>query len=288
MGLSSKQVSSDGQDWNQTLLQAQTLELPKAPPPMRRQQQQQQNQQSDPLNCPRCDSTNTKFCYYNNYNKLQPRHFCRACKRHWTKGGTLRNVPVGGGRKKKRIKKSNSAASASTSTSASAATTTTSTTHMAIQAQQQRQNLPLLGDQKCISEIFYQALIRSPSSIPHQNLINSSNSNLHLGSTLPLPLDQSLHFPFSSSGSFNTNPSSISTSFQSSNVYNFTEEFKSIEEPTITSIMANTSTSTTQPWQIPATTSCGMDMPSYWNWDDIDNFASTDLNLSWDDHDVKP
>ncbi|KAG0496903.1 hypothetical protein HPP92_001594 [Vanilla planifolia] len=58
------------------------------------------------LKCPRCDSTNTKFCYYNNYSLAQPRHFCKACKRYWTRGGTLRNVPVGGGcRKNKRHKK---------------------------------------------------------------------------------------------------------------------------------------------------------------------------------------
>ncbi|KAF6141924.1 hypothetical protein GIB67_037892 [Kingdonia uniflora] len=56
--------------------------------------------------CPRCDSSNTKFCYYNNYSLSQPRHFCKACKRYWTRGGTLRNIPVGGGcRKNKRIKK---------------------------------------------------------------------------------------------------------------------------------------------------------------------------------------
>ncbi|KAL1566398.1 hypothetical protein AAHA92_02010 [Salvia divinorum] len=55
------------------------------------------------LNCPRCDSLNTKFCYYNNYNLSQPRHFCKSCRRYWTKGGVLRNVPVGGGcRKTKR------------------------------------------------------------------------------------------------------------------------------------------------------------------------------------------
>ncbi|KAL0300708.1 UNVERIFIED_CONTAM: Dof zinc finger protein DOF1.4 [Sesamum radiatum] len=57
------------------------------------------------LKCPRCDSSNTKFCYYNNYSLSQPRHFCKACKRYWTRGGTLRNVPVGGGcRKNKRVK----------------------------------------------------------------------------------------------------------------------------------------------------------------------------------------
>ncbi|KAL6839291.1 hypothetical protein ACP4OV_030963 [Aristida adscensionis] len=44
--------------------------------------------------CPRCDSTNTKFCYFNNYSLSQPRHFCRACRRYWTRGGALRNVPV--------------------------------------------------------------------------------------------------------------------------------------------------------------------------------------------------
>ncbi|CAA2988821.1 dof zinc finger -like [Olea europaea subsp. europaea] len=50
--------------------------------------------------CPRCDSTNTKFCYYNNYNLSQPRHFCKSCRRYWTRGGSLRNVPVGGGTRK--------------------------------------------------------------------------------------------------------------------------------------------------------------------------------------------
>ncbi|KAG8062667.1 hypothetical protein GUJ93_ZPchr0003g18419 [Zizania palustris] len=55
------------------------------------------------LRCPRCDSPNTKFCYYNNYSLSQPRHFCKTCRRYWTKGGALRNVPVGGGcRKNKR------------------------------------------------------------------------------------------------------------------------------------------------------------------------------------------
>lgn len=50
--------------------------------------------------CPRCCSDNTKFCYYNNYNVKQPRYFCKACQRYWTAGGTLRNVPVGAGRRK--------------------------------------------------------------------------------------------------------------------------------------------------------------------------------------------
>ncbi|KAH1031595.1 hypothetical protein J1N35_043769 [Gossypium stocksii] len=57
------------------------------------------------LKCPRCESTDTKFCYFNNYSLTQPRHFCKTCKRYWTRGGALRNVPVGRGcRRKKRCK----------------------------------------------------------------------------------------------------------------------------------------------------------------------------------------
>lgn len=52
------------------------------------------------LPCPRCNSMDTKFCYFNNYNVNQPRHFCKNCQRHWTAGGTMRNVPVGAGRRK--------------------------------------------------------------------------------------------------------------------------------------------------------------------------------------------
>lgn len=52
------------------------------------------------LPCPRCESANTKFCYYNNYNVNQPRYFCRNCQRYWTAGGSMRNVPVGSGRRK--------------------------------------------------------------------------------------------------------------------------------------------------------------------------------------------
>ncbi|KAE8728783.1 Dof zinc finger protein DOF4.4 [Hibiscus syriacus] len=66
-------------------------------------------QQQLPQKCPRCDSVNTKFCYYNNYSLSQPRYFCKGCRRYWTQGGTLRNVPVGGGcRKGKRSKVSSS------------------------------------------------------------------------------------------------------------------------------------------------------------------------------------
>ncbi|CAF1924118.1 unnamed protein product [Brassica oleracea var. botrytis] len=67
--------------------------------------------------CPRCDSLNTKFCYYNNYNLTQPRYFCKGCRRYWTHGGAQRNVPVGGGsrRNSKKGKNGNSKSSSSSS-----------------------------------------------------------------------------------------------------------------------------------------------------------------------------
>ncbi|XP_004493227.1 cyclic dof factor 3-like [Cicer arietinum] len=52
------------------------------------------------IQCPRCNSLDTKFCYFNNYNVNQPRHFCKNCQRYWTAGGTMRNVPIGAGRRK--------------------------------------------------------------------------------------------------------------------------------------------------------------------------------------------
>lgn len=64
--------------------------------------------------CPRCGSSNTKFCYYNNYSLTQPRYFCKGCRRYWTKGGSLRNVPVGGGCRKSRRPKTSSGNNAKT------------------------------------------------------------------------------------------------------------------------------------------------------------------------------
>ncbi|XXG67181.1 hypothetical protein AAC387_Pa06g0585 [Persea americana] len=75
-------------------------------------------QKEQALNCPRCNSTNTKFCYYNNYSLTQPRYFCKTCRRYWTEGGSLRNVPVGGGsRKNKRSSSSSTTSSSATASS---------------------------------------------------------------------------------------------------------------------------------------------------------------------------
>ncbi|OEL22549.1 Dof zinc finger protein DOF5.1 [Dichanthelium oligosanthes] len=115
------------------------------------------------LRCPRCDSTNTKFCYFNNYSLSQPRHFCKACRRYWTRGGALRNVPVGGGcrRNTKRSSKKSSrsgqgggagataATSSSSTTSTSTTATTTTTTSAAMAAAEaiasMQAQLPHLG-----------------------------------------------------------------------------------------------------------------------------------------------
>ncbi|OIW06532.1 hypothetical protein TanjilG_29953 [Lupinus angustifolius] len=71
------------------------------------QQQVQPQKPQRTQQCPRCESLNTRFCYYNNYNLTQPRYFCKECRRYWTQGGTLRNIPIGGScRKRKHAKNS--------------------------------------------------------------------------------------------------------------------------------------------------------------------------------------
>lgn len=164
MSLCTKQFSS---------LELQSSDLVEPP----RKRRQSQNSQSDPLPCPRCDSKNTKFCYYNNNNKLQPRHFCKACKRHWTKGGTLRNVPLGGGRKNKRLK---------TTATSTASSTVTST-----------QNLSLaLGDQKDIFGILSQGSFGDRGNTVNSNFPGNTISDL------PLFQNQMPPFAFSSLGPF--------------------------------------------------------------------------------------
>ncbi|XP_050385287.1 dof zinc finger protein DOF1.8-like isoform X2 [Argentina anserina] len=72
-------------------------------------------QKDQALTCPRCNSTTTKFCYYNNYSLSQPRYFCKTCRRYWTAGGSLRNVPVGGGSRKNNKRSLSSSPSTSNS-----------------------------------------------------------------------------------------------------------------------------------------------------------------------------
>ncbi|CAK9137597.1 unnamed protein product [Ilex paraguariensis] len=116
MGLTSLQVCMDSSDWLQGTITDETGLDSSSPSgdmltcsrPLIERRLRPPHDQA--LKCPRCDSTHTKFCYYNNYSLSQPRYFCKTCRRYWTKGGTLRNIPVGGGcRKNKKVssKKSN-------------------------------------------------------------------------------------------------------------------------------------------------------------------------------------
>ncbi|XP_076957183.1 dof zinc finger protein DOF3.6-like [Bidens hawaiensis] len=93
------------------------------------------------MKCPRCDSTNTKFCYFNNYSLSQPRHFCKTCRRYWTRGGTLRSVPVGGGCR--RNKKSNKG-SRGNSRSKSPSISSTSNNNTPISPNTQPSHFPIL------------------------------------------------------------------------------------------------------------------------------------------------
>ncbi|KAL7130008.1 hypothetical protein ABFS83_13G105100 [Erythranthe nasuta] len=143
------------------------------PPPPPPPPQQQQLPPPPHLKCPRCDSANTKFCYYNNYSLSQPRHFCKACKRYWTRGGTLRNVPVGGGcRKNKKLRRPSSSAGGG-------GITTSASKHSSAHHQQQQQ------------------IDLSSSSRPHASnymMSNNNNNNSNTSSFYPIELN----FPFSS------------------------------------------------------------------------------------------
>ncbi|CAK9137225.1 unnamed protein product [Ilex paraguariensis] len=138
------------------------------------------------LNCPRCDSTNTKFCYYNNYSLNQPRYFCKTCRRYWTEGGSLRNIPVGGGsRKNKRF-----ASSSSSSTTSSVSS----------------QKLPDLNPQN-----FLQFSSQSPKTHGGQDLnLAFQVAQNHHG------VSQFLEFPKIVSHNFNQPNSSSSTSSSTS------------------------------------------------------------------------
>ncbi|OMO92104.1 Zinc finger, Dof-type [Corchorus capsularis] len=110
MGLTSLQVCMDSSDWLQGTIHEESGMDSSSPSgdmltcsrPLIERRLRPPHDQA--LKCPRCDSTHTKFCYYNNYSLSQPRYFCKTCRRYWTKGGTLRNIPVGGGcRKNKKV-----------------------------------------------------------------------------------------------------------------------------------------------------------------------------------------
>ncbi|KAK9145684.1 hypothetical protein Sjap_005587 [Stephania japonica] len=135
------------------------------------------------LNCPRCNSTNTKFCYYNNYSLTQPRYFCKTCRRYWTEGGSLRNVPVGGGSRKNKRTSSSSTTTPSTTTMATAMTTTSkSSSHdenpnkvMINEGQDLNLGFPLSQDYHHHHQRVVHEFVDQLPNIDHQN--NNNNSS---------------------------------------------------------------------------------------------------------------
>lgn len=259
MGWSVKQdvYVGGGVDRGQILLQPGAAAELEKPPLIRRQQLQQQ---PEFLKCPRCGSTNTKFCYYNNYSKSQPRYFCKACKRHWTKGGTLRNVPVGGGRKSKRPKKSTSATPISSS---------------ATPQHQDLPNFPFASttndlDQKIMSSTLYHTLSRSSSpmlrDIQKTSTVDKNGPNNTPTSNVSASQIENTECPFSGLGIFDLN--------SCLNVYqdHYTWNLDSAAESTITSVNNPTMSGV----QIVESCSDTMDLANDWNWNEIDELVSPD------------
>ncbi|CAH2043763.1 unnamed protein product [Thlaspi arvense] len=139
-----------------------------------------------PQKCPRCESTHTKFCYYNNYSLSQPRYFCKTCRRYWTKGGTLRNIPVGGGcRKNKKPSSSNSSSSTSSGKKPSNILTTNTTDLVALAHSHQNYQNASLG----FSNFGGNGIMGSYTAPDHSNVgfLESKYGGLLLQS--PRPID---------------------------------------------------------------------------------------------------
>ncbi|GJN22094.1 hypothetical protein PR202_gb09627 [Eleusine coracana subsp. coracana] len=122
---------------------------------------------AEAVKCPRCESTNTKFCYYNtNYNLSQPRHFCKSCRRYWTKGGVLRNVPVGGGcRKAKRSSSSSSSSSAATAASSAPSSAGEASTHGTTSSSSSNNNINNINNNGCVAIPFSTVDVAPPAPI---------------------------------------------------------------------------------------------------------------------------
>ncbi|XP_068646492.1 dof zinc finger protein 4-like isoform X2 [Aristolochia californica] len=254
MVLSSKQVSSDSLDWAQNLLlqDGVTLELPK-PTTTRQPQTGNQNQQpSKPL------------------------------RRHWTKGGTLRNVPVGGGRKNKRVKTNNNG-SGSTANSHGG----TNSQVDARSTQPQSLSLPVSDQKKTSSEILSRTLLDNPPQPLHRSFVtdsihgkgdsnNNSSSSCSsgggrlVGTTRSLPPMTS----FSPLADMNISPYENERSFPSLLPDPLIEFAK--ETPYSLQFSAQLAPSTTT--QI----NYSLLDPGLWNWDDLPTI-SPDLKFPYED-----
>ncbi|KAJ6832765.1 putative dof zinc finger protein DOF2.4 isoform X2 [Iris pallida] len=154
------------------------------------------------LKCPRCDSTNTKFCYFNNYSLSQPRHFCKACRRYWTRGGALRNVPVGGGcRRNKRSGGGKSSAKSSGDRLAGASPSNSASTSGSVPPPAPPPQMPFLhpmmdyGSSAALPSIGLGFLgMQQMDADDHYQLGSSTSSGV--GMDQWRPLNQMYQFPF--------------------------------------------------------------------------------------------
>lgn len=234
---------------------------------------QPQRQQPDPLTCPRCESTNTKFCYYNNYNKLQPRYFCKSCKRHWTEGGILRSVPIGGGRKNKRLRRPN-------------ITATATMTVRNNPSKDQGSLLPKLSDPKDTSDVAKTSFIKqigserrydveSYSDIEElKGLVSWDFNGSFIGCTMQEAFEED-HPRLGVSKSL----SCFETNASSSIPRTCTELLEDDDDSTITTTSMIMQSS--QQMQLPSTSNF-LELNN-WNWKDLDTMILDDLNKPWED-----
>ncbi|KAG8374321.1 hypothetical protein BUALT_Bualt11G0119500 [Buddleja alternifolia] len=180
--------------------------------------------------CPRCESTNTKFCYFNNYSLTQPRHFCKTCRRYWTRGGALRSVPVGGGCRRNKRSKSNTKSPASSDRQATSSSTSTVSANGGVAANMlnltppsQFPSLRFMSPLSQLTDNFSGEMGLNYSGISSAPVVGTNEMNFHGGGNLLFPssgggggmeawrLQQvqqmQQHFPFL--GGLDPSPSSI-------------------------------------------------------------------------------
>ncbi|KAK4711222.1 hypothetical protein R3W88_005735 [Solanum pinnatisectum] len=282
MGLSTKLVSiDDGLDnWTTT-----SHNTPPEPPSIRRQPPPK----SEQLKCPRCDSINTKFCYYNNYNKSQPRHYCKGCKRHWTEGGTLRNVPIGGGRKNKRLRPIDPVDHI------------TGRKHVRLEVNDQK--CPLVTTTSMTNSIT-SSILPSVTTRGNSTITSTIDEDIKNLPSYSLPYDifsnisqdhGNTHFSLIPNSSTNTHQLSSNVYYNYEHMGRFDSTI--LEESTITTIMPITSSSdllSHEPWKVPETSNYDLIINenisnNYWNWNEFETLSNAaDLNKAWDDLEIKP
>eukprot|EP01018_Ginkgo_biloba_P029115 Gb_12877 [translate_table: standard] len=294
MMLSPVQVCMDSTDWPQTMMQERAFrptsdDLLSCSRPMLERRLKPQPEQA--LKCPRCDSTNTKFCYYNNYSLSQPRHFCKTCRRYWTRGGALRTVPVGGGcRKNKRAKRTAAEQPAnfaqnepSTSTASGSSGLVTNGTPLdqshlnhGNPSSDVYYNLPTNGSND-INLAF--ARVQQSAPFGDQSGLTNCNGSDFLG--LSCGSTQSSFGPQSSLNSLTPISSGISSLSNLSALNRFHSSL--VDFPVIASNRTDQGAIGTSEWQVPASESlfepaAGDSASNYWTggpWSDLTSYGSS-------------